>query len=87
MADDIEVLTIGEPMALFVADDAKTLKNVKHYTRFVSGAELNFSVGMARLGHKVAYVSKVGEDPFGEYIKEFLTKNQIDKRYVRVDKY
>lgn len=85
MANDIEVLTIGEPMALFVADDAKALQDVKHYTRFVSGAELNFSVGMARLGHKVAYVSKVGRDPFGEHIKAFLTKNQIDNRYVGVD--
>jgi 2-dehydro-3-deoxygluconokinase len=85
LADDIEVLTIGEPMALFVADDDKALKDVRHYTRFVSGAELNVSVGLARLGHKVAYVSKVGRDPFGEHIKAFLTKNQIDNRYVGMD--
>jgi len=85
VAEDIAVLTIGEPMALFVADDDKALKDVKHYTRFVSGAELNFSVGMARLGHKVAYVSKVGRDPLGEHIKDFLTKNQIDNRYVGMD--
>lgn len=81
----IEVLTIGEPMGLLVADEIKPLEQVEHFTRYVCGAEVNFAVGMARLGHKVAYVSKIGNDPFGKHIKDFLVENKIDNRYVGFD--
>lgn len=80
-----EVLTIGEPMALFVADQEGPLESVDHFTKYVSGSEVNFSVGMSRLGHQVAYITKMGEDPFGKYINRFLRENHIDTRYFSVD--
>ena len=82
----VEVLTFGEPMGLMAADEVKPLKDVKHFTRYVCGAEVNFSVGLSRLGHSVAYVSKVGQDPFGEHICDFLAENGIGNGYVKVDK-
>lgn len=80
-----EVLTIGEPMGLLVSEELKPLKDVAHYTRYVCGAEVNFAVGLARLGHAVAYVSRIGQDPFGAHIKDFLVENHIDDRYVSYD--
>ena len=81
----VEVLTIGEPMGLLVAEEVKPLEDVEHFTRYVCGAEVNFAVGMARLEHKIAYVSKIGNDPFGRHIKKFLVENKIDNRYVELD--
>jgi 2-dehydro-3-deoxygluconokinase len=81
----IEVLTIGEPMGLLVAEEVKPLKDVEHFTRYVCGAEVNFAVGLARLEHGVAYVSKIGNDPFGKHIKDFLLENKIDNCYVGYD--
>ncbi|MBE6091860.1 sugar kinase [Selenomonas ruminantium] len=80
-----EVLTIGEPMGLFIAEEAKPLKDVQQFTRRVCGAEVNFSIGLARLGHEVAYVSRVGADPLGEHIIDFLKENHIDTAYVTED--
>lgn len=80
-----EVLTIGEPMGLLVADEVKPLEEVAHFTRYVCGAELNFSVGMARLAHGISYVSKIGNDPFGKHIRNFLRENKIDDTYVKFD--
>ena len=80
-----EVLTYGEPMGLIVADKIAPLKDVEHFTRYVCGAEVNFSVDLARLGHSVAYVSRVGKDPFGEHIIDFLAANKIENRYVKMD--
>lgn len=80
-----EVLTIGEPMGLFVAQEAKPLKDVQHFTRLVCGAEVNFSIGLSRLGHTVSYVSRVGSDPIGHHIRDFLQENGIDDRYVQID--
>ena len=81
----VEVLTFGEPMGLLAADEVKPLKEVERFRRYVCGAEVNFSVGLARLGHAVAYVSKIGHDPFGEHIRDFLQRNRIDNRYVKYD--
>ncbi|MDR1827423.1 MAG: sugar kinase [Methylobacteriaceae bacterium] len=81
----VEVLTIGEPMALMVADEVKPLDEVEHFTRYACGAELNFAIGMARLEHKVAYITRVGNDPFGRYLRRFMTDNNIDNRYAVLD--
>ncbi|AJQ26415.1 sugar kinase [Pelosinus fermentans] len=80
-----KILTIGEPMALFVADQEGDLKDVEHFSRFVAGAEVNFSIGMVRLEHAVTYISKLGDDPFGKMIEEFLRKNGIDTSYISYD--
>ena len=80
-----EVLTIGEPMGLLVANEEKNLKDVSQFTRYVCGAEVNFCVGLARLGHKPAYISRVGNDPFGQHIDDFLKDNGIDDRYLWTD--
>ncbi|EIW20266.1 MULTISPECIES: sugar kinase [Pelosinus] len=80
-----KILTIGEPMALFVADQEGDLKDVEHFSRFVAGAEVNFSIGMVRLKHAVTYISKLGDDPFGKQIEEFLQKNGIDTSYITHD--
>lgn len=80
-----EVLTFGEPMGLMAADEVRPLKDVEHFTRYVCGAEVNFCIGLARLGHSIAYVSRVGKDPFGAHICDFLASNRIDARYVEQD--
>lgn len=79
------VLTIGEAMGLLVADQPGALEDVESFTRHLCGAELNYAVGMARLGNHVAYISKVGGDPFGKCICKFLRQNGIDDRYVEID--
>ena len=81
-----EVLTIGEPMGLFVAQEAKPLKDVQTFTRLVCGAEVNFSIGLSRLGHTVSYVSRVGSDPIGQHIRDFLRENGIEDSYVQIDR-
>jgi 2-dehydro-3-deoxygluconokinase len=80
-----KILTIGEPMALFVAQQEGALKDVEQFSRFVAGAEVNFSIGMVRLKHKVTYITKLGDDPFGKQIEEFLQQNGIDTSYATYD--
>ncbi|MEH7072981.1 sugar kinase [Neobacillus drentensis] len=79
------VITIGEPMALFVAEQEGPLENVERFDRFVAGAEVNFSIGMSRLGHSVTYITQLGLDPFGKNIEKFLQQNDIDTTYVKYD--
>ncbi|MBP2659163.1 MAG: 2-dehydro-3-deoxygluconokinase [Firmicutes bacterium] len=80
-----EIITIGEPMALFVANQEGPLEQIDSFTKYVAGAEVNFSVGMSRLEHKVAYITKMGQDPFGKYINKFLVENKINTQYVKFE--
>ncbi|PZD97524.1 sugar kinase [Paenibacillus sambharensis] len=77
-----KVLTIGEPMALFVAREQGSLEEAEQFERYVAGAEVNFSIGMVRLGHEVTYISQLGDDPFGRSIARFLKTSGLDTTYV-----
>jgi 2-dehydro-3-deoxygluconokinase len=80
-----EIILIGEPMAMFVADYVGNLEEVEKFTRSLAGAEVNVCIGLKRLGYNVSYVTKLGVDPFGKYIKNFLVNEGIDTSYITFD--
>ncbi len=80
-----KVLLMGEPMVMFVAEEAVPLAEAERYRRFLAGAEVNVAIGLSRLGHEPCYVTKLGEDPFGEYIKNCLARDRIGTDYLRFD--
>lgn len=80
-----DVLTVGEAMALLVAQTPGPLAAVEHFSRASAGAELNVATGLARLGWRVGYVSRVGKDPFGDYLLATLDREGIDRSHVRAD--
>ena len=65
---DVDVLTLGEAMVLFAAEDAGPLAGATRFRRFCAGAELNVAIGLARLGLRVGYLSRVGNDTFGTFL-------------------
>lgn len=79
------VVTVGEAMALLVAQTPGPLAAVEHFSRTSAGAELNVATGLARLGWRVGYISRVGRDPFGDYLLATLDREGIDRRRVKVD--
>ena len=85
MENALDVITIGEAMAMFVATETGDLAEVEHFMKRVAGAELNVATGLARLGLKVGWVSRVGQDSFGRFVLRSLAKEGIDARGVRED--
>ena len=86
MLNELDVITIGEAMAMFVATETGDLAAAEKFIKRVAGAELNVATGLARLGLKVGWVSRVGNDSFGRYVLQQLAKEQIDSRGVTTDK-
>lgn len=80
-----KVILFGEPMALLIADTVGPLEDVEHFTRAMSGAEVNVAIGLTRLGHNVEYLTKLGDDPFGHYIEKSLIKNKIGTSLISYD--
>lgn len=81
----LDVVTVGEAMAMFVACETGPLEEVSQFTRQVAGAELNVAIGLSRLGLKVGWASRVGDDVFGRFVLKQLEKEQIDAGQVTVD--
>lgn len=80
-----DVITYGEAMAMFVADELGVLAAVNQFTRRLAGAETNVAVGLARLGLRVGWVSRVGNDSFGHFIRETLRHENIDCSHVSTE--
>jgi 2-dehydro-3-deoxygluconokinase len=81
----LDVVTVGEAMALFAAQQPGPLESVAGFHRALAGAELNVATGLARLGFKVGYVSRVGNDSFGRSLQGALDAEGIDRRHLGVD--
>lgn len=85
MKNSLDVITIGEAMAMFVATQTGDLDEVEQFIKRVAGAELNVATGLARLGLNVGWVSRVGNDSFGRFVLNSLQKEGIDSRGVTID--
>jgi 2-dehydro-3-deoxygluconokinase len=83
--DAIEVVTLGECLVSFVARDQGPLSDVADFRRHVAGAEANVAVGLARLGHRSAFIGRVGDDSFGTTIVRGLRGNGVDVSWLRVE--
>lgn len=81
----MDMVTVGEAMALFIAEEPGELSRVGRFSRATAGAELNVAVGMSRLGFKVGYISRVGCDSLGENLLAFMDAEGIDRTQVGLD--
>lgn len=81
----MDVVTFGETMVLFAAVEQGPLRFATTYTRHSAGTETNFAIGLARLGHRVAWFSRVGDDEFGQYIVNTVRGEGVDTSRVVVD--
>ena len=80
-----EVITIGETMVCFSPDASAPLRYVDHYHRRIAGAESNLAIGLSKLGHRAAWVSRLGDDEFGRYVQNAVRAEGVDTEGVRFD--
>lgn len=84
-APTYDVLTFGEAMALFVADDDGPLDRVVQFHRRTAGADTNVAIGLSRLGFDVRWLSRVGEDHNGTFLQRALEAEGLDCRHLKRD--
>lgn len=83
--DVLDVLTVGEAMALLMARQPGPLAQAGGFDRATAGAELNVAVGLSRLGYRVGYVSRLGQDSLGRNLLDCMAAEGIATRHVRID--
>ncbi|MCX2891312.1 MULTISPECIES: sugar kinase [unclassified Pseudomonas] len=82
---DHDVLCFGETMAMFVAEHAGDLASVGQFAKRIAGADSNVAIGLARLGFKVRWLSRVGDDSLGRFVLDSLRREGLDCSAVEVD--
>lgn len=80
-----DFVTLGECLVSLVAQDRGPLAESATFLRTVAGAEANVAVGLARLGHRVAYVGRVGADAFGTVVRRQLRGEGVDVDHLTTD--
>jgi 2-dehydro-3-deoxygluconokinase len=79
-----DVIALGETMLSLVAEDG-TLETGTRFVATHGGAESNTCVGLARAGLRVAWVSRLGDDPGGRRIRSALADAGVDVTWVTLD--
>src|SRR3954451_23375285 len=82
---DYDVIALGETMVALAAPPGDSLRRADRWLVDHAGAESNTCVGLARLGLRVAWVSRLGADAAGDRILDVLTAECVDTRWVRRD--
>jgi len=65
-------------MDLYSNDVGVEFVHIKSFAAYVGGSPTNMSVGCRRLGLKSALLTAFGEDPVGDFVVHFLTKEGVN---------
>jgi len=64
-----KIITMGESLVDFVPNSlGKSLRESQCYTLQAGGAPANVACAVARLGGEAHFITKLGKDPFGEFL-------------------
>ncbi len=67
---------------LYSNDVGAPFPDITSFAAYVGGSPTNISVGMTRLGRRVALLTGIGDDPVGDFVLEFLVNEGVDTRYI-----
>ncbi len=84
---ELDLLTVGRvSVDLYAEQLGVPLREVRTFRKSVGGTATNVAVAAARLGRRAALLTRVGDDPFGEYIRWALAETfGVDTTFVGVD--
>ena len=81
----LDVVTVGETMVAFEAQGYGPLRENHAFKKWVGGAEDNVIIGLARLGFRCGWFSRLGDDEFGREILRVIRGEGVDVSRVIFD--
>ncbi|MEQ1827193.1 MAG: sugar kinase [Pirellula sp.] len=79
---EFDVVTLGETMLRLTPEAFLRLEQADSLQIHVGGSESNTAVGLARLGKRVAWVSRLTDNFLGHRIEGAIAAQGVDTRYV-----
>jgi len=75
-----DVVTIGETMLRLTPDSTLRLEQAESLQVHVGGSESNTAVGLARLGKRVAWISRMTDNHLGRRIERAIASHGVDTK-------
>jgi 2-dehydro-3-deoxygluconokinase len=85
MNEPLDVVTFGEALLLLVADRPGPIEDARCFDKRTAGAETNVAIGLARLGLKVGWASRLGHDSMARYLLAEMQREGVDCTHVACD--
>lgn len=79
---EFDVVTLGETMLRLTADSNLRLEQAENLQVHVGGSESNTAVGLARLGKRVAWLSKMTDNHLGRKIERAIAAHGVCTKHV-----
>lgn len=78
-----DIILLGRAAIDFNPTDYyKPLSESTTFKKYLGGSPANIAVGLARLGKRIGFISKVSDDQFGDFILNYFKKEGIDTTYI-----
>jgi len=82
-AANYDLITMGRSsIDLYSNDSGAPFEEIKSFGAFVGGSPTNIAVGAVRLGLRTALLTALGEDPVGDFILQFLSKEGVETQFI-----
>ncbi len=79
----MDIITMGRSsIDLYSQDIGEDFVNIKGFNAFVGGSPLNIAVGAQRLGLKTTLLTAVGKDKPGDFLLNFLIKENVNTEFI-----
>ena len=72
-----DILVVGETLVDMLPGAGETLRDVDGFTHRPGGAPANVAVGLSRLGAPPAFWTRLGDDLFGDFLRETLDEEGV----------
>ncbi len=77
------IFSIGELLIDFIPKEKGVgIKDVNLFIKMPGGAPANVCVAVSRLGGDAKFIGQVGQDGFGDFLKQTLLNERVDTRYL-----
>lgn len=80
-----DILVAGESIVDFLPDRSGPLAGIETFTRRAGGAPANVAAGLASLDRLPWFWTRLGGDPFGDFLARTLTDRDVPDRFVERD--
>jgi 5-dehydro-2-deoxygluconokinase len=84
-SEPFDLITMGRVGVDIYPEQPGPFAAVDSFAKSIGGTATNVAVAAARLGRRVALVTKVGDDALGAYVRGALDGFGVDTRYVLAD--
>lgn len=82
----IDVLSVGEALVDFISTEpVDKVEQADGFRRYLGGSVTNLAANVARLGGQAAVAARVGDDPFGRFVRQEVKRQRVITDYLRTD--